>query len=577
MDGRCKSPFDVSAALDILGRLSIGEDATWGEYNWPVKETDHAVLGPYDFEEEDADACDPCLYDPALFTPATSHPASPLLGSFSYDSDRDKPLPPPPSTPRLSYSPVTPPSTPSSSPRASISPNSQPKPRSRPPSTSAPRGHTHAAFPSISSTLSLLSERDSETAKRSGVIVTSTGSPRASTDTKTLTHLPLRRSSVDALQALASDGSPPRKRRPNLTLANSTSTPHLRALAELAQTPASPVLSHQPSQASLAASVRSPFESSVNLLPSPSLKPSASRWSIDSNEPKCVERPVLSKLVVESAQTSPAKPRKRDRLMSFISRARAGSLGKQSTSPTRDEFAPATPQDTDFGVLSSKPSMMSLKTSSRRTSHSVYTSQQISATVSTTSTSSTSDASLATPGDSQQDISALDPFGSASPTFSPVSFMPDMSDNADVSIIDDLYESACIDSGSLSAPAPPPPSFLPLKQESLFSTLARKTIRRRKRKVIVTCSPAESDEYSEEDMGQAHMAAARREREQKLREEALLGWCEGFGVVRRFERKENGNVHVYWRECEVAEMVCRLGPQVHVKGVGQVGLAWRYV
>jgi hypothetical protein len=41
-------------------------------------------------EEEDADACEPCLYDPALFTSTATHPSSPLLHTFSHDSDRDK-------------------------------------------------------------------------------------------------------------------------------------------------------------------------------------------------------------------------------------------------------------------------------------------------------------------------------------------------------------------------------------------------------------------------------------------------------------------------------------------------------
>ncbi|KAI0088789.1 hypothetical protein BDY19DRAFT_147076 [Irpex rosettiformis] len=179
MDTRCRSPIDVSAALDILGRLSISEDMPWNAYDFPAKEHDHLMPDPYAFEEEDAEACDPSLYDPALFTPAVSHPASPLLTSFYH---RDKPLPPPPSTPRLSYSPITPASTPSSSPRTSITPSSQPLPRSRPPSTSLPRTHTHVAFPSISSTLSSLSERQSGVEKRSGVIVTETSASDTSSN-----------------------------------------------------------------------------------------------------------------------------------------------------------------------------------------------------------------------------------------------------------------------------------------------------------------------------------------------------------------------------------------------------------
>jgi hypothetical protein len=110
MDVRSRSPFDVTAALDILSRLSIEEDILWSEHDWPVKGADKVMLAPFDFgkflqrrkpsyighglivraEEEDADACEPCLYDPALFTSTATHPSSPLLHTFSHDSDRDK-------------------------------------------------------------------------------------------------------------------------------------------------------------------------------------------------------------------------------------------------------------------------------------------------------------------------------------------------------------------------------------------------------------------------------------------------------------------------------------------------------
>ena len=62
---------------------------------------------------------------------------------------------------------------------------------------------------------------------------------------------------------------------------------------------------------------------------------------------------------------------------------------------------------------------------------------------------------------------------------------------------------------------------------------------------------------STDDYGRSQIAAA-REREQSLREDALLRWCESFGVVRRFERRENGDIHVYWKEWEVADTVSLL-------------------
>ncbi|KAI0776393.1 hypothetical protein BC629DRAFT_1290483 [Irpex lacteus] len=130
-----------------------------------------------------------------------------------------------------------------------------------------------------------------------------------------------------------------------------------------------------------------------------------------------------------------------------------------------------------------------------------------------------------------------------------------MSDNTDVTIIDDLHD---LPSPHPTLPPPMPGSstpsfFLPQKQEGLFASLARKTVRRRKKKLIV-CGM-----------------------DSHFNEEALLAWCELHGAVRRFERRENGDIHVYWKEWEVADTVCRVNAQVYIKNVGRVGLTWRYV
>lgn len=115
MDVRCRSPYGVRAdALEILHRLSITDpdDALWDAYNWSDKmDVDHTMTHNYDFgmsirkpltpssihasfasltEEEEAEACDPCLYDPSLFSPVSSHPTSPLQSTFSHYSGRDK-------------------------------------------------------------------------------------------------------------------------------------------------------------------------------------------------------------------------------------------------------------------------------------------------------------------------------------------------------------------------------------------------------------------------------------------------------------------------------------------------------
>ncbi|KAI0337618.1 hypothetical protein BDW22DRAFT_862553 [Trametopsis cervina] len=391
----------------------------------------------------------------------------------------------------------------------------------------------------------------------------------SSSETAVLVRPPPRRSSSDALQVLsAAEGSPKRRPRPKLTLASSTSTPQLRELAELANTPASPILSHQPSLASLATSFASGAPSTVNLLPPFSLEAPSSRWSMDSTDHHAIIRPVITSPIAESPQASPAKTKTRDRLMSFISRARAGSVDKQSTSPTRGDHSPRSPRDYDFGLP--PQSGLSSTMSSRRTSRSTYAPQPISTATSTTS--SQSDTSIVTPGDSQQDVTSPDPFRSASTSFTPVSFMPDLTDTPDTPAANEL------DFFPLEPTLPPPspdvptPSlFLPAKPESLLSSLARKAIRRRKKKLVISVMPSPYDDDSDGEAGRM-----RRAREQKQRDDHILRWCDNLGTVRHFECLD-GDFHVYWRDSEVAEMVSRVGSQVIIRGVGRVSLSWRYV
>lgn len=51
----------------------------------------------------------------------------------------------------------------------------------------------------------------------------------------------------------------------------------------------------------------------------------------------------------------------------------------------------------------------------------------------------------------------------------------------------------------------------------------------------------------------------------QFNEEALLAWCELHGAVRRFERRENGDIHVYWKEWEVADTVSLLPLSVVIR------------
>ncbi|KAI0764452.1 hypothetical protein BC629DRAFT_1596716 [Irpex lacteus] len=431
MDTRCGSPFDVSAALEILGRLSISEGPDWSLCDFPAKDADQMM--PYAFEEEGANACDPSLYDPALFTSTLSHPASPLL------TVGDKPLPPSP---------------------------------------------------------------------------------------------------------------------PNLILANSTSTPQLQELAELAHIPATPILSHQPLLAYLATSLASPRESPVDPFPAATLMPPASGWSIDSRDPASTEHPVLSRPAPDSVQASPTKTRKRDHLMRFISRARAGSVTKQSTSPSpmREELDIPTSHGSHFPI----PSRISTAMRHEHMSPSVCTPQQMAATKSIILKASALGTSLVTPGASLPDLSTVDVFGTALPAFTPVLSTPEMSDNTHVDM-DKLP--------SLRPTLPPPkpgsstPSFfLPQKQEGPFTLLTRKMVRRRRKKLIV-CWMDTQFRASTGDVGNLQVAAdTHHKRRQQQREEALLAWCKLHGAK--------------W---EVADMVCCIEAPVYIKNVGRVLLMWQYL
>ena len=46
-----------------------------------------------------------------------------------------------------------------------------------------------------------------------------------------------------------------------------------------------------------------------------------------------------------------------------------------------------------------------------------------------------------------------------------------------------------------------------------------------------------------------------RQAEQQRRVQNVVRWCESFGPVRKIETKEDGSLHVYWKDWEVADMV----------------------
>ncbi|KAJ7161356.1 hypothetical protein C8R43DRAFT_330737 [Mycena crocata] len=56
--------------------------------------------------------------------------------------------------------------------------------------------------------------------------------------------------------------------------------------------------------------------------------------------------------------------------------------------------------------------------------------------------------------------------------------------------------------------------------------------------------------------------------------EAAKRWCESFGEVSQITRMPNDDLHVHFRDAEVADTVCRLRATVYIRGVGSVQLSW---
>ncbi|KAF7311100.1 hypothetical protein HMN09_00654200 [Mycena chlorophos] len=56
--------------------------------------------------------------------------------------------------------------------------------------------------------------------------------------------------------------------------------------------------------------------------------------------------------------------------------------------------------------------------------------------------------------------------------------------------------------------------------------------------------------------------------------EAAKRWCESFGELTQILRMPNGDLHVYFRNAEVADTVCRVRAKVFIRGVGSVQLSW---
>ncbi|KAJ7675394.1 hypothetical protein B0H17DRAFT_1140317 [Mycena rosella] len=56
--------------------------------------------------------------------------------------------------------------------------------------------------------------------------------------------------------------------------------------------------------------------------------------------------------------------------------------------------------------------------------------------------------------------------------------------------------------------------------------------------------------------------------------DAAKRWCESFGEVSQITRMPNDDLHVHFRNAEVADTVCRVRAKVYIRGVGSVQLSW---
>ncbi|OSX63267.1 hypothetical protein POSPLADRAFT_1045644 [Postia placenta MAD-698-R-SB12] len=536
-------------------------------------------------------------------TPPRSPPRSPLQMAFSLSPPRTAPTTPsatPPTSPRISSSPPR-------SPKAHTFPRgpqraSQPDARPCPPDSRPQVPQRHATFPSISSTLENLGERTSPTEKRSGMYVAdpsmaADGAPRMRSASASI-----GRSNGETIKPVLAGGSqsPQRKQRPTLpTLSTSSSSPQLRTFPGLAS--ASTASSSYMSSESPVTLVGSPIvkaPAALEAFPSDSLDDEAaqpsSRWSLDSVASRPAPSSVRTPAEPTGTQPQASAGRKRDRLLSFITRGRSGSLGK---APALPNSPPPPPQD----VLDIRCPEPSFEMVTPRPSLSVQSPLQapsaisVAASSSSSSSAGSSRSSLPTPAEPMPPRlppKFSDPFASApdtepfilrrsvshrysgAPSLLPPFELPPRSEDAD-------YDRPPTPSSPPLEPTLPPPSpgtpspsfYLPPRQDSSFlSSLGIKRVKRRQKKLVISnVQPTWRDDNPNEPEQE------RRERVRKQRYENVVLWCKSFGEIRKLECKPDGSVHVYYREWEVADMVCRVHGQVYIKDVGRVNLSWHYL
>ena len=405
-------------------------------------------------------------------------------------------------------------------------------------------------------------------------------------------------------------------------LSTSASSPQLRRLAELAATPSpsfsigSPLLPSPMSDMTITpdtdTEVVTPGEAITSYSPlEPPLEEDAaepglaSRWSLDS----VASRPRITQMALDDASSSPAsKTKKRDRLLSLISgRARSGSVTKPLPPPN-------TPRGSSDVLDIRRIDSRDAPSPSARPSFSMLP-PKISMTPSLSSSNSSNASTLATP----IEPSHADPFASDSPSCMPEDIdeeedSPVFADNPFYQPDSPLLSPASpraqpspsssppppesltphahapgtghehltlqIPERPMSPASPPPQPTLPLpspstpspsflvpspRPQSFFATITGRQ-RRRKKKLVISGAPLELGQSRSSSVAASPSVSAsssaddyhHRMLEQQRRVQNVVRWCESFGPVKKVETKEDGSLHVYWKDWEVADMVSGL-------------------
>ena len=389
--------------------------------------------------------------------------------------------------------------------------------------------------------------------------------------------------------------SPRRRQRPALpVLSTSASSPQLRRLAELATIPspsfsvASTLLPSPMSDTTVVAEADVVTPGEAITVEEQSAKGRAaegesglaSRWSLDS----VASRPRIIQASLDDASSSPAsKSRKRDRFLSLLSgRGRSGSLAKPFPPPN-------TPRGSSDVLDIRRIDSPDNSTTSSRPSLSMTPSPMAPSLSSSNSSNGSTVSMLATPIEPLHDFS--DPFAADSP-----SCVPDDVEEESLVFAANPYihpDSPLLSAEQPAAPPSPPtiqepltlqiperpmspgsppqptlplpspstpsPSFLvpSPRPQSFFASITGRQ-RRRKKKLVISGAPLE--------LGQSRSSSSmsptspledlqQRRLEQQRRVQNVVKWCESFGAVRKIETRDDGSLHVYWKDWEVADMV----------------------